>query len=168
MIDEGTDGWKRLLIGERAQMSAHVTDSFTTGEFIVRIESDVEGYDTRVLALPHTPECLAQLQAAHDARQTYLARWPFSCRACDGTGEREVGSNSYDDPPVPALCPQCVKQTICPRCGLTFAMQPDGSEPCRDCGFEVGEDGMPERAFCVCGADRALYEDCEVLPDFPE
>lgn len=157
-----------MLERERDDLAPHLLESFLEGAFEMSIESAVE-YDARVLALPtHTPACLAALRTSYDARQSYIARWPFYCQQCHGTGEVEVESGHYEDPPVSDLCPACVRQTICPRCGLTFAVRSDGSEPCHACGFDF-EDGLPERAYCTCGADRALYEGQAVfLPDFPE
>ncbi len=160
--------WHGLLEGEAANTLPHLVESFESGEFMVTIEPDVQDYDTRVLALPHAPECLTQLQAAHNARRAYITAHPGYCRQCNGTGEREAGSLSYEDPPDTDLCWHCIKQTICPQCGLTFAMKSDGSEPCRVCGFDF-DGGIPERAFCTCGADSVLYEQESVsLPDFPE
>lgn len=122
--------------------------------------------DERVLALGHIPECFEILRANYGARQAYLAAHPRSCPSCNGTGQEEVWE--YPDAPNwMTECSQCVRRGVCPSCGVSgFAS--DGCEPCPACGFEMGKGGMPERAFCTCGADRALYEETGTLPEFPE
>lgn len=187
--------WDKLLRDELENLIPHVEDDLRTGAFDMATQTvtikqawndlqavpsyveqqaasfatePVSSYEERVLALSHTDECWQVLHVSYDARYAYRLQWSHHCPSCHGTGEREVGSLSYEDPPELANCNRCVKRGLCPRCGATgFAT--DGCYPCLICKFEVGEDGVPEQAWCTCGADSVLYaEGAAFLPDFPD
>ena len=61
-----------------------------------------------------------------EQKRAWEKQWPDHCWTCEGCGKTDDGD----------LCPDCIGEGACPRCGEFIGTAYD--KPCPSCGFETG------------------------------
>lgn len=111
--------------------------------------------------MKHDPACLKASLRYREMEIDYLHRWPRTCPTCGGTGGAvsagcsvPYGMGSVNLPDEFDICPDCIEEGICPRCGKqTMADQDSDAEHCTACGWTWGE-SLPEPPECSCWAHK--------------
>lgn len=106
--------------------------------------------------IQHTVGCLEREKLALAAREEYTGKWPNFCKKCRGWGGF---ASTYDPSPAGVslspgfmydfdVCPACVEEGICPRCGEQ-SLDEEGNV-CSSCGWTSDDEGLPPMHECFC------------------
>jgi hypothetical protein len=95
---------------------------------------------------------LQRLQLA--VREEWEKHWPKHCPRCSGYGQisweenqAPLGSRAYWPETFTDVCPQCVDQNRCPRCGADdpWPDTDEGANICKHCEYDLDNpDGLPQ------------------------
>lgn len=123
--------------------------------------------------MKHKEHCDKSFDLYEALRADYEQSYPNYCKKCNGWG----GSYSKYDPSPSGialspgymeefdLCPHCLEQSICPRCGNSnIFMDEDNNykNTCGSCGFVEGEsEGRPIEPECWCcfGMPESIFDE---------
>ena len=106
----------------------------------------------------HTSDCLKSNLKYEEFYKDWIHRYPNYCASCGGWGATVVvgcsvpyGNTSVNLPDEVDICPDCLEQGICPRCGEHSMVDQDSdAEHCTSCGWVNGDSGLPEPPECYC------------------
>lgn len=106
--------------------------------------------------MTHSASCQKRQQQVEVKAMLYESDWPRYCRTCKGYGKFDFTENGaphgegFWAMPMSEPCEDCTDLGVCPRCGqdgLTSEDRGDkdtGSGPCKFCGWDYGDAGLPE------------------------
>lgn len=128
------------------------------------MQLDFFGVRSPAPAIKHTDGC----NKRHAAKLAYDAKYPDACKACHGSG-RLTAPATREDAGLDEMCPDCMCNGRCPRCGHQHDEQwnlwlDDDRDPRADCCDACGWD--PTSGDCRpdddCGCDQT--PDCPHAP----
>ena len=108
--------------------------------------------------MKHHPDCVKAEVRYKETLAEYEHQWPHYCTSCGGWGGYSVagcsvpyGSTYVNLPDETEVCPDCLEEGICPRCGeRTMVDQDSDAEHCTSCGWNWDEGGAPFPVECYC------------------